>query len=263
MGRWSKRGRRRLSGDLDHRRQGNADRLKEGTGASGSGGAEAKPFAGLIDVADDIAPFESTAGSGKTIDQFLAQKEGKKRAEHMSADRLISPMKDRARIDNGFRRSEDVLHDPSLAISKRDRERRESGIGANDIEAVELGGGGNTLGVDGEVAFTLGLDETAETSVADDGLVTLPQGLVQSGEDRFAGGGVVAGFRLVVADDIAAMPRAAGLTLLDLANHLLDLKIEGASAIGFGNCQRYERSFVGQNGGDLDVPLFPHAQNRS
>jgi hypothetical protein len=83
---------------LDHRRQGNADSLKEGAGASGSGGAKAKPFAGLIDVglhdlievADDIGP-ESTAGSGKTIDQFLAQKEGKKRAEHMSADRTCQP----------------------------------------------------------------------------------------------------------------------------------------------------------------------------
>src|SRR5271165_5833492 len=79
MGRRGKRGRGRLSGDLDHRRQGNADSLKQGTGASGSGGAEAKPSAGLIDVglhdlievADDIGPFESTAGSGETIDQFL------------------------------------------------------------------------------------------------------------------------------------------------------------------------------------------------
>ena len=28
-----------------------------------------------------------------------------------------------------------------------------------------------------------------------------------------------------------------------------------------GNCQRYERRFVGQHGGDLDAALFAHAEN--
>ena len=59
------RGRRRLSGDLDHRRQRHADSLEHSAGATGSGGPKAKPSAGLIDVglnelieiADDIAPF--------------------------------------------------------------------------------------------------------------------------------------------------------------------------------------------------------------
>jgi hypothetical protein len=60
---------------LDHRRQGNADALEYRAGASGSGGPQAKPPSGLldvglhdlIDVADDVGPFALTAGGGKAV----------------------------------------------------------------------------------------------------------------------------------------------------------------------------------------------------
>src|ERR1035441_4970701 len=142
----------------------------------------------------------------------------------MAANSIITLVKDRARIDDGFRGSENILHDPSFAIAERDNERRDLCIGADDIDAVEFGGRGDTLGVDGEVAVSLGLEEAAEAFVADQGFVALAQRLFQSGKGRFASGGIVAGFRLIITDDVAATPRVA-LTRLDLANHLLDLKI--------------------------------------
>ena len=75
-----------MSGDLDHRRQCNTDGLEHGAGATGSGGANAKPSATLIDVglnepieiANDIGPFEPTPSGGETVDQFLAQQQSKK-----------------------------------------------------------------------------------------------------------------------------------------------------------------------------------------
>jgi hypothetical protein len=74
-----------LSGDLDHRRQCNTDGLEHGAGATGSGGTKAKPSATLIDVGlnelieivDDIGPFEPATGSDETVDQFLAQQQSK------------------------------------------------------------------------------------------------------------------------------------------------------------------------------------------
>ena len=124
-----------------------------------------------------------------------------------------------------------------FAVAERDHERRDPGIGADDIDAVEFRGRGDTLGVDGEVTVVLGLEEAAEAFVADQRFVALAQRLFQSGKSRFASGGIVASFGLVIADDVAATPRDVALTRLDLANDLLDLKIEHAAAIGFWNGQ--------------------------
>ena len=110
------------------------------------------------------------------------------------------------------------------------------------------------------MAVSLGPEKAAEAFVADQRFVTLPQRLFQSGEGRCARGGIVARFGLIITDNVAATPRVA-LTRPDLANHLFDLKVERAAAIGFGNCQRDERGLVGQHGGDLDAALFAHAQN--
>src|SRR3984957_20393608 len=156
----------------------------------------------------------------------------------MAPNRIISLVKDRACIDDGFRGSENIFHDPSLAIAERDNERRDLRIGAVDIDAVEFGGRGDTRGVDDEAAGALSLEEAAEAFVADQRFVALAQRLFQSGKGRFASGGIVARFGFIITDNIAAAPHVA-LTRLDLANHLLDLKIEGAAAIGLGNCQRY------------------------
>jgi hypothetical protein len=60
---------------LDRRRQGNANGLEHRAGATGSGGPQAKPPSGLldvglhdlIDVADNIGPFALTTGGGKTV----------------------------------------------------------------------------------------------------------------------------------------------------------------------------------------------------
>jgi len=110
------------------------------------------------------------------------------------------------------------------------------------------------------VAVVGGLEEAAEAFVADHGFVAPLQSLVQSGKGRSPGGGIVARFGLVVADDVAATARVA-LACLDLANNLLDLKVEGAAAIRLGNRHRDERGGVGQHGGDLDAALFAHAEN--
>jgi hypothetical protein len=75
-----------LSGDPDHRRQCDTDGLEHGAGATGSAGAKAKPSATLIDVClkelieivDDIGPFELATASDETVDQFLAQQQSKK-----------------------------------------------------------------------------------------------------------------------------------------------------------------------------------------
>jgi hypothetical protein len=99
--------------DLDHRRQGNANGLEQGAGTAETGGTKAKPPPGLIDVglndlievADDVGPFELTPGSDQTVDQFLTQEECKERAEHMSSNGIVSLVKDRPRVDDGFRGS--------------------------------------------------------------------------------------------------------------------------------------------------------------
>src|SRR5664279_1399767 len=178
----------------------------------------------------------------------------------MAANGIIALVKDRTRVDTGLRGSENVLHDPSFAIAERDNQRRDPRIGADDIDAVEFGGRGDTFGVDDEVAVGLGPEEAAEAFVADQRFVALVQGLFQSGQGRGARGGIVARFRLIIANDVAATPGVA-LTCLDLANDFLDLKIERTAANGLGNCQRYERGLVGDYGGDFDAALFTHTQN--
>ena len=120
-----------MSDDLDHRRQRHPDGLEHRAGAASGGGADAKPSASLINVglnelieiANDIGPFEPTPVAGDTVDQFLAQQQSKERTEHMAADRVIALVKDRTRIDDGFRGSENILHDPAFAIAECDRER--------------------------------------------------------------------------------------------------------------------------------------------
>ena len=80
-GRLGRRGRRRLSGDLDRRRQCNTDGLEHGAGTTGSGGTKAKPPATLsdfglnelIEIANDIGPFVPTPIGGEAVDKFLAQ----------------------------------------------------------------------------------------------------------------------------------------------------------------------------------------------
>src|SRR5271165_3975645 len=134
----------------------------------------------------------------------------------MASDRIITLVKDRACIDDGFRGSENILHDPSLAIAERDNQRRDLCIGADHIDAVEFGGRSDTLGVDAEVTVGLGLEEAAEAFVADQRFVALAQRLFQSGQGRFASGGIVARFRLIITDDVAATPGVA-LTRLELA----------------------------------------------
>jgi hypothetical protein len=178
----------------------------------------------------------------------------------VATNRIIALVEDRTRVDNRLCGSEDVLHDPSFAIAACHNQRRDLCIGADDIDAVEFGRRGDTIRVDGEVAVGLDLEEPAEAFVADQRFVALAQRLFQSGKGGFASGGIVARFRLIITDNIAAAPDVA-LTRLDLANDFLDLEIKGAAAIGFGHCQRYERGFVGQHGGDLDAALFAHAED--
>ena len=45
---------------------------------------------------------------GETVDEFLAQQQSKERAEHMAANRIITLVKDRACIDDGFCGSENI-----------------------------------------------------------------------------------------------------------------------------------------------------------
>ena len=120
----------------------------------------------------------------------------------MATNRIIALVEDRTRIDDGLRGSEDVLHDPSLAIAQCHNQRRDLCIGADDIDAVEFGGRGDTIGVDGEVAVGLDLEEAAEAFVADQRFVALAQRLFQPGKGGFASGGIVARFGLIITDNI-------------------------------------------------------------
>jgi hypothetical protein len=185
--------------------------LEHGAGASGRSGAEAKPSTGLIDVgsnelqevADDISPLVPAPSGGETVDGFLVQQSSTERAEHMASNRSNTLVKYLSRIDNGFPCPENILHNPSLAIAKRDNKRRELCIGADDIDTIESGSGGHPLGVDGEVAIpslALGPEKAAEAFVADPRFVASAQGPFQSRKGRLAGCG------LVVTDDVAAMP---------------------------------------------------------
>jgi hypothetical protein len=86
-------------------------------------------------------------------------------------------------------------------------------------DAVELGRGGDAFGIDSEVAVVGGLEEAAEAFVANHAnhsFVALLQSLIQSSKRRFARGGIVARFRLIITNDVAATPCFA-LTCPDLS----------------------------------------------
>src|SRR6202140_5107461 len=65
--------------------------------------------------------------------------ERQKRAKDVAADCGVLLMIDRPGGENGFCRSEDVLHLEQLAISQHGGERAQGGVGAQHVEAVISG----------------------------------------------------------------------------------------------------------------------------
>jgi hypothetical protein len=78
--------------------------------------------------------------------------------------------------------------------------------------------------------------------------------------DGRALGGILLGFGLVEADDIAAVPGFAVGTLAR-ADDLLDQQIGGATPSRFGDAKRHIRGRIGDDAADLLGGAFAHADN--
>ena len=136
-------------------------------------------FLQAVEVPEQGAPLGLQSRRGETVFQRLAQDERKERAKYMAADCGVRLMIDRPGVENGFCRSEDVLHLEQLAISQHGGERAQGGVGAQDIEAVIsskalVGNGGyrRFLAATGENGFVIDRAK-AEEDVRFDGIFVL------------------------------------------------------------------------------------------
>jgi hypothetical protein len=64
----------------------------------------------------DVRPFQTVAPLIKTSIQFFLQNKGKKAAEHMAPNGLVTLMVNGARFQNRLDLSEDLLHLPEFLV---------------------------------------------------------------------------------------------------------------------------------------------------
>jgi hypothetical protein len=130
--------RRLMSGDLDHRRQRYADGLEHGAGASGSGGAQAKPLAGARqDRGLAIPPCGS--GCGREAGRIRVWRCRRPRTGAADDDLpLIYEDRD-GRVQSRAARSRDLaIHMACELLQQSCEVRRAIGPDGSVIERVEL-----------------------------------------------------------------------------------------------------------------------------
>ena len=185
-------------------------------------------FAQALEILDDVGPFELVTGSEEAVLQLLAQNQGEKGTEDVTADGVVAFVEDRAGGEEGFCGAEDVLDHPAVAIAQDDLERGELGVGAQHIDAVEEGVEGNAARVDFEAAPGFEAEKAAITAVAHQAFVAAGERLGESRNDGGTFGGILMRLGLVATDNVAAAPRfACGVDAG--ADDLLDQQVGGAA----------------------------------
>ena len=123
----------------------------------------------------------------------------------MAADAGVGFVEDRPGGEQRLCGFEGILHGEEVTVSQDDLEGGDFRVGAQHEEAVEASVGLDLGTIDDE-AIALGrLEETAEALVGDQCLVTLRELALEAG-DVGARLGVLSGFLIVAADDVARRP---------------------------------------------------------
>ena len=93
------------------------------------------------------------AHGGDPVLQLLFQHQREEAARDVAADGLVELVKDRARFEQALGGSKRPSHRPQTLIYEHGLERRKTGVGPQDEDAVELGVLLGLGAVDDEVAF--------------------------------------------------------------------------------------------------------------
>ena len=196
---------------LEDRRKGEADSAADRVDGRAWRGAQARPatilfdidFAEVDKIVDDALPFEPAATGGEPVEKLLAQDKGEEGAEDVAADAGVGFVEDRAGGEQRLCGFEGVLHGQQIAVAQHDLERGDLGVGAQHEETVEPGIGLDLGAVDDKAAARGRLQEATKTLVGDERLVALGELALETGDDFGARRGVLFGFLLVAADDVA------------------------------------------------------------
>ena len=91
----------------------------------------------------------------------------------MTDDGGIALVEHRSGVEDRFCGPEDGLHFPELAVGEGDGEHRQGAVGAQHVEAVELGIIGDACRVDLEMAAACRLEEVPIAGIAEQRLVAV------------------------------------------------------------------------------------------
>jgi hypothetical protein len=94
---------------------------------------------GTVEIGKDFGPRSPLAEVSYVVLQCLLQHERKEAARHLTADRLVELVEDRARDEKVFRYSERLLHHRQLLVAKHGIERGKVRVAAKHEDAVEPG----------------------------------------------------------------------------------------------------------------------------
>ena len=263
--RLARRRRGRWLGAADQKRQSDTQGPKHGAGAAQSRVTQQVDLAVLLDfgfaqpfeILHDVGPFEVVAGGDQPVLELLAQDQSQERAEDVAANGLVAFVKDGTGGEQRLTRAKDVFHHPAVAVAQGGLQRGQLHRDPDHVDAVVERVERDAPGIDFEAAAGFGLEETAIAAVAHQALVAAAQRLSERGQDGLARGGILLGFGLVEADDVASAPRfAVGVAVG--AVHLLDEQIGGAAPGRFENAQRHIRGGVGDDAADLFGAALAH-----
>src|SRR5215468_1542196 len=258
---------RRLSA-ADQRRQSDTQGPEHGASAARSRIAQQVDLAVLLDfgfaqpfeILHDVGPFEVVAGRDQPVLELLAKDQSQEGAEGVAANGLIVFVKDGTGGEQRLTRAKDVLDHPAVAVAQGGLQRGQLHGDPDHVDAIVERVERDAPGIDFEAAAGSGLEETAIAAVAHQALVAAAQCFVETGQDGLAVGGVLLGFGLVEADDVAPAPGFA-VGIAAGAVHLLDEQIGGAAPGRFGNAQRHIRGGVSDDAADLFGAAFTHAND--
>ena len=141
----------------------------------------------VVQATDDFGPLGIEAFFFQPQLQFPLQAESQERTEHVSTDRLIAFVVNRARLQDALGRAERVLNHPECFVNISGGFRIMVGVGAQHEEPVIALVGGDQLFIDGKAASLLGFQEPPEPFVSDQALVSAFERFAQARLLQFGG----------------------------------------------------------------------------